>query len=92
MSNDGVHIHHCCVIHGCKYGDPSCPVVLKKKDQAYTCEDCEFDYPDRRPQFSPERAAEADAGWAKLTDIEKIIMHQQYLRLTQPYSVCIGPS
>ena len=40
MSNDGVHKGHCCVFHGCKYGDEDCPVVNKRITQAYTCEDC----------------------------------------------------
>lgn len=24
---DGVHLTHCCPIHGCKYGAPDCPVA-----------------------------------------------------------------
>ena len=35
-----VHTEHCCVIHGCKYSDESCPVVLRIKDQSYCCESC----------------------------------------------------
>lgn len=23
----GVHVTHCCVVHGCKYGDNNCPVA-----------------------------------------------------------------
>ena len=41
--NTLVHVAHCCVKHGCKYGDiPSdpCPVVDKKHRQKYLCEDC----------------------------------------------------
>lgn len=37
----GVHEHHCCDKHGCKYGDVDCPVVLKLIKQKYPCEDCE---------------------------------------------------
>ena len=37
----GVHIHHCCVIHGCKYMDLDCPVVLKQVKQDHLCEDCD---------------------------------------------------
>lgn len=40
----GVHRTHCCVIHGCKYGDEDCPVVLKEVKQEYLCEDCDSDY------------------------------------------------
>lgn len=36
----GVHIGHCCVIDGCKYGDEDCPVVTEKYAQSYPCEDC----------------------------------------------------
>ena len=46
-NNRCVHTEHCCVVHGCKYGD-NCPVELGKKRQSYLCEDCygfmEFDY------------------------------------------------
>ena len=34
---------HCCVLHGCKYCDPDCPVVNRRLKQAYSCEDCEYD-------------------------------------------------
>jgi hypothetical protein len=40
MSNDGVHETHCCVFHGCKYGDEDCPVTNKRITQAYSCENC----------------------------------------------------
>ena len=23
----GIHEEHCCILHGCKYGDDDCPVV-----------------------------------------------------------------
>lgn len=34
------HRTHCCVYHGCKYGDKDCPVVNMEIEQAYPCEDC----------------------------------------------------
>lgn len=37
----GVHESHCCVIHGCKYGDKDCPVVKGKTKQDYICEECD---------------------------------------------------
>jgi len=40
----GVHSTHCCVTHGCKYGDSDCPVVTNDVIQKYTCEDCQEDY------------------------------------------------
>lgn len=39
----GVHKTHCCIIHGCKYGDPNCPVVNGSVKQEYICEYCEMD-------------------------------------------------
>jgi len=35
-----VHTEHCCLVHGCKYGDEDCPVVTKNKTQSYPCEEC----------------------------------------------------
>lgn len=44
MSNrDGVHASHCCAIHGCKYGQEDCPVVNKRIEQEYLCEECSYD-------------------------------------------------
>ncbi|MDD4779179.1 MAG: hypothetical protein PHT02_01055 [Tissierellia bacterium] len=39
----GVHRTHCCVKHGCKYGDKDCPVVKGEIRQDYTCERCNYD-------------------------------------------------
>ena len=36
----GVHATHCCILHGCKYGSPDCPVVLNRVGQEYPCEQC----------------------------------------------------
>jgi hypothetical protein len=41
MSNFGVHQSHCCIIHGCKYGDKDCPVENKLIIQTYPCEECD---------------------------------------------------
>jgi len=37
------HATHCCVQHGCKYGDPNCPVATKKEPQVYACEICDWE-------------------------------------------------
>lgn len=37
-----VHKSHCCVRHGCKYGDEDCPVVCGKIKQLYGCESCDI--------------------------------------------------
>jgi hypothetical protein len=39
----GVHQHHCCIIHGCKYGDNDCPVVNAEVLQKFLCESCNYD-------------------------------------------------
>ena len=39
----GVHRTHCCVLHGCKYGDKDCPVSGGTLEQDYPCEDCTND-------------------------------------------------
>ena len=36
----GVHASHCCEEHGCKYGNPDCPVTNGKVKQEYKCESC----------------------------------------------------
>lgn len=41
---DGVHATHCCILHGCKYGDDDCPVENKKVEQEYPCQDCHENY------------------------------------------------
>ena len=36
-----VHTEHCCIMHGCKYGDGEfCPVKDGTKRQSYLCESC----------------------------------------------------
>lgn len=37
----GTHASHCCVLHGCKYGDKECPVVNGSAEQLYLCETCD---------------------------------------------------
>jgi hypothetical protein len=40
-----VHTEHCCILHGCKYGniDNECTVAEGLKDQSDACEDCDWD-------------------------------------------------
>lgn len=38
-----VHTEHCCVLHGCKYGDEDCPVVKKTKYQSFACPTCYYE-------------------------------------------------
>lgn len=41
VRNIGTHQTHCCIRHGCKYGNANCPVVNETVVQAYACEYCE---------------------------------------------------
>jgi hypothetical protein len=43
QTEKNVHTEHCCVIHGCKYGDPNCPVEKGVLVQSIPCEYCESD-------------------------------------------------
>jgi hypothetical protein len=36
----GIHYEHCCIEHGCKYGDNNCPIWVGKQRQARPCQDC----------------------------------------------------
>ena len=38
-----VHTRHCCILHGCKYGDTDCTVTTGKAIQEFTCEECKDD-------------------------------------------------
>ena len=44
----GVHVAHCCKWHGCKYGDPDCPVANGEVEQEYPCEGCDRDLRDEK--------------------------------------------
>lgn len=46
----GVHLTHCCVRCGCKYGDPECPVETGMMQPECECWDCE----DRKEQLKGE--------------------------------------
>jgi hypothetical protein len=43
IKNHRTHQTHCCVLHGCKYGNSECPVVLKQLKQEYLCEECDWE-------------------------------------------------
>jgi len=34
------HKSHCCILHGCKYGEKECPVVIGDIEQEEICEYC----------------------------------------------------
>lgn len=38
-----VHTEHCCILHGCKYGDDeACTVMKRLAPQSYLCETCNY--------------------------------------------------
>ncbi len=37
---DDTHTTHCCIVHGCKYGEEDCDVANGREKQAYGCEQC----------------------------------------------------
>lgn len=41
MSLKDVHTEHCCILHGCKYGNKNCTVTTGKAQQSYACESCD---------------------------------------------------
>lgn len=45
-SSHRVHMSHCCLTHGCKYGYPDCPVANEMVTQDYPCESCYDDLND----------------------------------------------
>ena len=55
-TNYKTHVGHCCLIHGCKYGDDDCPVANKKILQEYLCEEC-FDDSDDSTMWKKIRKA-----------------------------------
>jgi len=47
----GVHVHHCCKKHGCKYGNEDCPVAYGDVEQVHPCMDCDDGYMHDEPDF-----------------------------------------
>lgn len=43
MTEKDVHTEHCCVFHGCKYSDDDCTVATGKKNQSFSCEQCDWE-------------------------------------------------
>jgi len=41
MTEKSQHVTHCCIVHGCKYGDEDCPIVTGEAVQMHPCITCE---------------------------------------------------
>lgn len=80
-SKYGVHKAHCCVEHGCKYGDIDCPVVNNEIVQDYICEYCEFDGIETVEQLNNNNTIEDVTnlwgldGWDKREEFTGLIKH-----------------
>lgn len=44
VAHVGVHRTHCCIMHGCKYGDENCPVTDGEIRQEFPCEECDREH------------------------------------------------
>ena len=59
QSEKCVHTEHCCETHGCKYGDPKCPVSTGVKKQSFACEDCVEELVEMKAMSGKERLGKA---------------------------------
>jgi len=78
--NIGVHTSHCCVRHGCKYGDEDCPVVLGTHKQKYDCEDCDRDCEEHDSHIDKIRLDffEQNSSWFRHTGLSTVTMDGKY--------------
>ncbi len=70
-----VHTEHCCVKHGCKYGDKDCSVEKGWKLQSHPCESCEFDKEDRENflKNSPDEVLISREEYDELIDKQRLL-------------------
>lgn len=52
------HDTHCCIDHGCKYGEDDCPVANGVRKQCYLCEQCGLETEDYYSNGYDERTYE----------------------------------
>jgi hypothetical protein len=73
----GVHKTHCCLSHGCKYGDENCPVELGHVVQDYECESCSYEREDIEHLLKDEKQftyyLERLAKYSKNSKVTKIL-------------------
>lgn len=72
------HKAHCCVIHGCKYGeDEDCPVVNRQIEQCYPCPTC---FEGGLYKIEAVRLADTFAELADFTErlIDRVAMYVSY--------------
>ncbi len=73
----GTHKSHCCVRHGCKYGEPDCPVASGEIEQLYDCEECAWDTEEDRQLERIRKKAEI------CDDFIQLCTHSNPLRLME---------
>ena len=68
----GVHATHCCIIHGCKYGEyDTCPVCLAEVKQERLCEFC-YDFVYEELKMKSELQSEIDQEFLKRSRLYKL--------------------
>lgn len=79
-SDKDVHTEHCCLEHGCKYGDENCPVATQLKFQSHACESCYMDASEGANPDMPytidkiiETCGGCPAQWSARTDDGKYV-------------------
>lgn len=78
----GVHETHCCVIHGCKYGnDEHCPVYKALIEQGYLCETCS-DKAQERKFSNGNTNADYEGQWSKVhKEFQKVVNERRVNKL-----------
>jgi hypothetical protein len=70
FEKDGdVHTRHCCIEHGCRYGEEDCSVVTGRKPQEFPCEDCDH-------ESSPKVLKATRDNTLTLQEVEKSLRRQ----------------
>lgn len=79
--NIGAHTTHCCIYHGCKYGDKDCPVSAGDIKQDHSCEQC-------GPEVEKEFRRDTPQEWSqKMSDSELIKRLDSYITEPLPQTV-----
>lgn len=77
----GVHASHCCERHGCKYGDPDCPVETGQVKALYECEECGWEKEEYRQDPFFQELNKMVRGWQLKTLSADTEMHNQKIVL-----------
>lgn len=63
-----VHTEHCCIVHGCKYGDADCTVENGERRQSGPCEECGLLL---AGYYGPETVTEVAKYWPDHPDVKE---------------------